>query len=95
MPFDAADLAAFNDSDMPGYALASFTGGSVAGRFRATTGELFGITPNDRAQFSAAAADLSAVVVGAAVTINGTAYTVAEIMDSDIGQGMTRLMLKS
>ena len=95
MPFDAADLAAFNDSDMPGYALASFSGGDVAGRFRTVSAELFNIVAENRVQFSAAADDLSAVAVGAAVTINGTAYTVAEVMEDDVGQGMTRLMLKT
>ena len=95
MPFDAADIAAFNDSDMPGYALASFSGGDVAGRFRAVSAEVFGVVADNRVQFSAAAADLSAVTVGAAVTISGTAYTVAEVMADDIGQGMTRLMLKT
>ncbi len=95
MPFDAADLAAFNDGDMPGYALATLGAASIAGRFRAVSADAFGITPTDRVQFSAAASDLSAATVGAAVTINGSEYVVAEVMADDIGQGMTRLMLKT
>lgn len=95
MAFDAADLAAFNDSDMPGYAQATIGAVNVDGRFRATSNEVFGVVPDDRAQFAALATDLSGVAVGDAVTIAGTAYTVAEIREADVGIGMTRLMLKS
>lgn len=95
MPFDADDLAAFNDADMPGYALATIGGSSIAGRFRAVSAEAFGITPTYRLQFSAAATDLDAVAVGDTVTISSVDYVVAEVMDADIGQGMTRLMLKN
>lgn len=95
MPFDADDLAAFNDADMPGYALATIGGSSIAGRFRSNSAELFGVVAENRVQFSATATDLSAVGVGDAVTIAGNAYTVAEVMAADIGQGMTRLMLKT
>ncbi len=95
MPFDAADIAAFNDADMPGYALATIGASSVAGRFRSASVDMLGVLVADRVQFAAAAADLSGVTVGSSVVIDGTTYIVAEVMADDIGQGMTRLMLKT
>jgi hypothetical protein len=95
MPFDAADIVAFNDSDLPGYALATIGAASVAGRFRAVSQDAFGVVITDRASFAAAASDLSTVAVDSSIVIAGTTYTVAEVLPHDAGTGMTRLMLKS
>jgi hypothetical protein len=78
MPFDADDLAAFNDTDMPGYALALVGGVEVAGRFRKRYAAALGMA-GDRPSFVAPSADLAAAVHGTAVVIDGTAYTVAEV----------------
>ena len=95
MPFDADDIAAFNDSDMPAYALATIGAASVAGRFRMASEDVFGLTPTLVPEFSAASGDLSAVVPGDTVTIESTTYTVAAVKSRDEGQGMTRLRLKT
>lgn len=95
MPFDADDIAAFNDADMPGYALATIGAASVAGRFRSASVDALGVVVADRVQFSAAATHLAGVSVGTSITIAAVTYTVAEIMADDIGHGMTRLMLKT
>lgn len=90
MPFDAADIAAFNDSDMPGYAAATIGAVTVVGRFRASFAAQFGIEGSSP-MFSAASADLSGVAHGTAITINGTAYTVSGIEPDTFGQTVLRL----
>lgn len=95
MAFDADDLAAFNDPDMPGYAVATIGGTSIAGRFRKSYGEALmvsGIKPT----FVASVAELSACAVGAAVKIGGVDYTIDEIITPDAQMPhMTRLLLDS
>ena len=95
MPFDADDIAMFNDDDMPGYALAAVGGTPVAGRFRENFAEALGIVSDSRPMFSAATSDLADTTVGTAVEIDGTTYTVAEVRVADGTPDMTRLMLKS
>lgn len=73
MPFDAADLALFCDTDMPGYAVATVAGGgTVDVLFGAPYAETFGIVSGERPIAVCAEGAISA---GAAVTINGVAYT--------------------
>lgn len=91
MPFDADDLAAFQDADMPGYALATIGASEVAGRFRKDYAEAFGVAGN-APQFAAADADLAGVSQGSSLTIGGTGYTVTAIQPN--GRGLTRLMLQ-
>jgi hypothetical protein len=92
MPFDADDIAAFNDTDMPGYALATIGADTVAGRFRAPYAEALGIAGSSPS-FSAASGDLSGVSQGGAITIAGTGYTVTAI-EPQSGSGQTRLRLQ-
>jgi hypothetical protein len=76
MPFDAADIAAFFDEDMPGYAIGTFSFGDVDGLFRDNTVEMMGIVEGRELSFTCAASDLQNVVRGTAVTILGTSYKV-------------------
>lgn len=92
MPFDADDMAEFNNADMPGYAEATIAGQPVDGRFHSGYAEALGIggsTPS----FSAASADLTGVSQGTSITIAGTGYTVATI-EPDAVSGQTRLRLE-
>lgn len=89
----AADLAAFFDADMPGYALASIGGEDVAGLFRGPFEVAFNAVAVNQPSFLCATADVSAVVEGDAVTISGTAYTVATVQP-DLTTGVSRLILE-
>ncbi len=91
MPFDAADIAAFNDADMPGYALATIGAGSVAGRFRERYAQEFGIAGSNPV-FEAASSDLTGIAQGTAVTVRSVAYAVAAV-EPDVARGMTLLRL--
>lgn len=91
MSLSAADLAAFVDEDMPGYALATIGAGSVAGLFSNPSLEALGIA-GSRPVFRALTTEVSSVVEGTAITINATAYTVAGIQPD--GKGMTLLILE-
>lgn len=94
MPFDAADIAAFNDSDMPGYYAATLGAASVAGRFRANYGEVLGIAGGQPA-FSGASSDLTGAAVGGSIIIGGTSYTITAIEPDALGQtGQTVLRLQ-
>lgn len=90
MPFDADDIAAFNDSDMPGYAVATIGADTVAGRFRARYGEVLGISGGQPA-FSGASSDLSGAAVDGAATIGGISYTITAIEPDTFGQTVLRL----
>lgn len=90
---DADDIAAFNDPDMPGYALALIGAAPVHGRFRAAYAEAFGIVGGTSPSFSAASADLESVNEGDTITIGGTSYTVSGIEPG--GTGQTRLKLET
>ena len=96
MIWDATDLATLLDSDMPGYQLATLAGGAtVGGLFRDGFAPRFGgLVGDDAPDFSARAADVSAVTVGATLTIAGTSYTVAAREPISTASGMTRLILK-
>lgn len=90
MSFGAADMTAFVDPDMPGYALASIGGVDVAVLFANAYAEAFGMAGSAPSAL-AVSADVSTVAQNAAVTINGVAYTVAAVEPD--GTGMTRLRL--
>lgn len=69
MPFDAADLSAFVDPDMPGYVSATIDGQPVAGLFHERYEEAFGLVggtgPVLRVVDAVAADRGSSVVIGA------------------------------
>lgn len=69
MAFDAADLAAFVDIDMPGYVSATVNGQPVAGLFREQYAEAFGLvggsTPALRVLESVSASVGNAVAIAA------------------------------
>lgn len=93
MPFDADDIATFNDPDMPGYALATIGALSVHGRFRAAYAEAMGFVGGSSPAFSGASSELASVNEGASVSIGGTSYTVSGIEPDGIAH--TRLKLES
>lgn len=93
MAFDAEDIAVFNDTDLPGYALATISAAPVHGRFRASSADPFGIVAAAQASFTAATTDISSVAVGDSVAVGGTTYTVADVQLGGLGQ--TRLLLKT
>ena len=94
MPFDADDLAAFADTDMPGYAAATVAGfGTVAGLFRARAADAFGIQGSGP-EFRCPASLVDGLAQGAAVTIAGTSYTVATVEggdDTPVGMALIKL----
>ena len=90
MPFDAADIAAFNDSDMPGYAAATLGASTVAGRFRQSYAEVMGIS-GGQPMFGAASSDLTTAAIGGTVTIGGANYTITAIEPDTFGQTVLRL----
>lgn len=92
MPFDADDIAAFNDADMPAYAVATIGADGVAGRFRSAYTAAFGID-GTAPLFDAASTDVATVVRGTALTVHGTNYTVTGV-EPDAVTGMTRLKLQ-
>lgn len=85
MTFDAADLAAFFDPDMPGYAVASFAGGDVAGLFGSGYAQAMAMVSGSQPTFQAPAADLGAVAEGTALTINAVSYKVREVRPGSAG----------
>lgn len=68
------------------------SGVTVDGLFRLPYGEAFGLVAGNSPSFEAPSGDLSGIARGASVTINATAYKVAEIKPD--GQGMTLLVLE-
>lgn len=64
----------------------------VAGLFRQPPAEVFGMVSGNRPSFEALETALSSVATGAAVTIGGTSYVVAEQVTD---QGMTKLTLEA
>lgn len=95
MAFDAADLAAFNDPDMPGAVVATISSTAIAGRFRKAYAEIL-MTAGNKPTFVAAIADLAGVALDAAAEIDGINYTVAEIITPDPQMPhMTRLLLEA
>lgn len=90
MPFDADDLAAFYDSDMPGYVAATVGGVAVSGLFRDAWADAMGIGGTGPGLLIAAA-DATSATLGTTVVVAGITYTVAGIEPGVAG--MTRLRL--
>jgi hypothetical protein len=90
MPFDAADIAAFNDSDMPGYYAATLGAATVAGRFRQSYAEALGIG-GGQPMFSGASSDLTGASVGSSIAISGANFTITAIEPDTFGQTVLRL----
>jgi hypothetical protein len=89
---DAADFAAFVDSDMPGYALATIGAEGVPGLFSNNHKDAFGLVSSSTPNFMAPPSLVSAVSRGDAISINAVSYTVVAIEAS--GQRLTRLFLE-
>lgn len=87
--FDAADLAAFVDPDMPGYISATINGQPVGGLFSAAYSESFGIvggtSPSLRVLGSVAVSD------GDPVVTSFGSFTVASI-ESPLGPSGVKLL---
>ena len=92
MAWATDDLDALFDSDMPGYELATLTGGDVGGLFRAPFSNAFGLVPDAEPQFTCRTSSVSGVQVNDSVTINGTVYNVTSIEPD--ANGVTVLVLK-
>ena len=75
MPFDAADLAAFLDPSMPGYARAEVGGKFVDGLFRQAPAEAFGLVTGVSPSLLARASDVEDLIDGQIVTLAGREYT--------------------
>lgn len=90
MPFDAADIAAFNDSDMPGYYAATLGTATVAGRFRHSYAEALGIG-GGQPMFSGASSALTGASVGGSIIIGGVSFTITAIEPDTFGQTVLRL----
>lgn len=91
MPFDAADLAAFVDADMPGYVQATVDGIVVDALFRhnyAAGLDISGSAPSLLLPSSSAASATN----GTSVVVGGVSYTVSSV-EAD-GTGMTLLRLQ-
>lgn len=84
------DLTVFFDTDDFGIA-GTVSGSSVNGIFRHEYMEIMDVA-GERPTFTCRTADVSAVAVGAAATINSTSYRV-RIIQPD-GTGVTRLILE-
>lgn len=88
--WDAADLAALIDPDMPGYALATLADQSTLGvLFRNPAAEAFGIGGTNP---SALCVQTSAPPRHALIVIDGVTYKVARLEPD--GKGKTRLQLE-
>lgn len=73
MAFDAADFTLFCDPAMPGYALATLAGGATVDvLFGAPYADVFGVVAGNKPVIVCPA---GAIASGAAVTVDGTAYT--------------------
>ena len=90
MAFDAADLAAFVDSDMPNYVAATVGAAPVAGLFRNAYASEFGIG-GSAPSLLIASTDAPSATLGTAVVVGGVSYTVAGV-EADV-PGMKRLRL--
>lgn len=92
MPFDADDLAAFLDPDMPGYQQATIGEAAVGGLFRKPYAESFGLMASDSPSFRALSADLATVAPGDDIELNAIHYVVTAVRPD--GGGTTLLTLK-
>lgn len=92
MPWDAADIAAFNDADMPAYAAATFGALTLEGRFREAYVAELGIG-GSLPVYELATADLGSIAAGSSLTINGAGYTVTSV-EPNANSGQTTLRLQ-
>ena len=91
--FDAADLAAFVDPDMPGYVSATINGLPVGGLFSAAYGEAFGFVAGNKPALRVL--DSVPATENDAVVCSFGNYTVATIEKSSGPQGFKVLMLEA
>lgn len=89
MAFDAADLALFCDTAMPGYAEATLTGGvKVDVLFGAPFAEVFGMIAGQRPVVVCKA---GVIAQKASVTVNGTAYSALTVKQGRGGMDVIEL----
>ncbi len=91
--FDAADLAAFVDPDMPGYISATINGLPVGGLFSAAYGEAFGFVAGNDPVLQVLPSVTAAV--NDAVVCSYGSYTVASVKTPKGPAGLKVLMLES
>jgi len=92
MPF-TEDLSDFINDDTPGYVDANITGiGIVGGIFGDDYGEFNGMVAGSKPTLLCISSEITTVVNGAALTIDGVDYTVAGAPQPD-GTGLTILNL--
>jgi hypothetical protein len=93
MNWDATDLAAIFDPDMPGYAAATIGGVAVPGLFGSGFGTAFGgLVSGEEPTFRCAAAAVASVTEGSTLIIGATTWTVRSDPELD-GSGMATLRL--
>lgn len=89
MAFDADDLAAFLDADMPGYQAATYDGATaINGLFRNAGAIGLGIVAGTDPTFTCRADDIAADPRDKTLLINGTAYTIADYRPDATGEMM-------
>jgi hypothetical protein len=89
MAFDAADLAAFIDPDMPGAVSAAIDGQTVVGLFRQKYEEAFGMVGGTGPALRVL--DSIAVDRGSIVVIDSRTFSVVEIRDEQFGMRVLKL----
>lgn len=94
MAFDADDMDAFFDADMPGYQLATIGAASVPCLFRGPYAESLGMVESSNPSILCQSADVTGVTAGTTtLTVNGASYTVISTQpDAPLAQ--TRLILE-
>ena len=85
MPFDADDLAAFLDPDMPGYVVAEIDGRSVGGLLRRSSGLRDGLLLQEPPTFTSLVDHLADVLPGDVLTVGGRPYRVTELRPGSEG----------
>lgn len=91
MAFDASDLAAFVDPDMPGYVLAEIHGAAVGGLLLRDLGDHFGVVGHSERTFTGADSTLAELLPGDVLTIGDVKYSVGAVHTSDGGLITVRL----
>jgi hypothetical protein len=91
--FDSADMAAFFDPDMPGYALAEVKGASVSGILRQPRADAFGIVEGNAFSFVGLETDLSEIREGDISVIANREFTIGSVRREYPGMITLSLML--
>ena len=92
MPFEE-DLSDFINDDTPGYASVTIDVDTVGGLFDNGYGEFGGVVGGSNPSLLCISSEVSAVVNGTALTVNGAGYIVSGLPQPD-GTSMTRLEVR-